>query len=369
MTVRKIGVEEELLLVDPDSFQLTAMARRAVRDHAAQAAQAVEEELFLQQIETASEPASTAEEVAAGIRAGRRAVGEAAAGTGARAVAMGVPVLEDPGERITPEPRYERIMNEYGAMAGQALACAMHLHIDVDSDEEAVGVSDRVRPWLPLLLALSSNSPIWRGEDTGHASWRSQIWSRWPTGGVSEPYGGLDCYRSTTERLVRWGAGLDQGMLYFDVRLAASYPTIEVRVADVCTEVDDAVLVALLSRALVTTEAAAWSAGEPVGEWRADLLKAATWRAARYGVPGQLVNPATFELGSTRDVLAAFVDHVRDALDEAGDTDVVHALFEQLLARGSGAMRQRSVRESTGALTGVVSDLADRTEASWASAG
>jgi len=363
MGVRKIGVEEELLLVDADTLRLVPVARRAVHEHGGKE---VEQELFLQQIETTTEPAASAEDVAAGIRRGRKAVGAAAATTGARAVAMGVPVMRDPGEHVTPEPRYERIRDEYGALAEQALACAMHVHIDVDDDEQAVGVVDRVRPWLPMLLALSANSPIWRGDDTGHASWRSQIWARWPTGGVSEPYVDADTYRRTADRLVGWGAGLDPGMLYFDIRLAQNYPTVEVRVADVCTEVDDGVLIALLSRALVTTEAAAWTSGVPVDPWRADLLKAATWRAARYGVPGPLVHPDTFELAPTRQVLSAFVHHVRDALDEAGDRDLVVELFEQMLSRGNGAVRQRAVLEASGSPARVVADLADRTEASWA---
>ncbi len=366
MTVRKIGVEEEMLLVDPDTLRLTAVARRAVRNHAGPE---VEQELFLQQIETATEPATQADQLAEGIRAGRRAIGEAAGAAGARAVAMGVPVLVDPDEHITPEPRYERIRDEYGEVAGQALACAMHVHVDVADDDEAVAVVDRVRPWLPALLALSANSPFWRGGDTGHASWRSQLWTRWPTGGQSEAYGGTDTYRETADRLTSWGAGLDPAMLYFDIRLAQSFPTVEVRVADVCTEVDDAVLVALLARALVSTEADAWGAGHPdrLGPgWRADLLKAATWRAARYGAPGPLVHPERLELAPTRQVVGALMAHVEPALDEAGDLELVGELFEQLLARGNGAVRQRSTWESAGSLEAVVADLADRTESSWA---
>ncbi|QNN53645.1 carboxylate-amine ligase [Nocardioides mesophilus] len=365
MSVRKIGVEEEMLLVDPDTHRLTAVAHRAVRHHDGPE---VEQELFLQQIETATPPAASAEELYAGIVAGRRAVGQAAEVAGARAVAMGVPVLVDPDEHVTPKPRYERIKDEYGELAGQALACAMHMHVDVTDDEEAVAVVDRVRPWLPVLLALSANSPFWRGQDTGHASWRSQIWTRWPTGGPSQPYGGAATYRETADRLVAWGAGLDTGMLYFDVRVAESYPTVEVRVADVCTEVDDAVLVALLARALVTTAAEDWRAGTPdglAGSWRADLLKAAHWRAGRYGTPGPLVHPVELALAPTRAAVDALLEHVGDALEEAGDERTARQLFEQMLARGNGAVRRRSVLESSGSLTSVVQDLADRTEASW----
>ena len=165
---------------------------------------------------------------------------------------------------FTPKSRYRRIQSEYGELARQALVCAMHVHVDVADDEEAVRVVDGIRPWLPLLVALSANSPFWQGRDTGHASWRSQVWSRWPTAGAAQPFGDVATYRAgRASGCSSWGAGLDPGMLYFDVRLAAHYPTVEIRVADVCTDVEDAALVALLARALVTTVAADPASGRP----------------------------------------------------------------------------------------------------------
>ncbi len=362
MSPRKIGVEEELLLVDPDTHRLTGLARRAVREHDGDG---VEEELFRQQIETTTEPAVTADDLGRSIREGRRAVGESAAAAGARPAAMALPALADDGHDITQDLRYQHIRDEYGELAAQSLTCAMHLHVDVVDDEEAVAVTDRMRPWLPVLLALSANSPYWRGLDTGHASWRSQVWSRWPSAGPREPFGDPAGYRRATALLQEWGAALDPGMLYLDARLAQDFPTVEIRVADVCTEVDDAVLIALLSRALVETEATVWRRDDTPSQWRGDLLKAAGWRAARFGVPGPLVHPGTLALAPTRGVVEALLDHVRDALEDAGDTRLVADLFEQLLARGNGAVRQRSVFEGSGDLGRVVADVAARTEASW----
>ncbi len=359
MSPRKIGVEEELMLVDPSTGQLTAVSQHAVL--ANDSAEEVEQELFLQQIETSTPPCVTAEELVTGLRAGRRAVGEAAAAAGARAVAMATPVLREDDEVVTPKSRYRRIRSEYGELARQSLVSAMHVHVDVADDEEAVRVVDGIRPWLPLLVALSANSPFWQGRDTGHASWRSQVWGRWPTAGAAQPFGDVATYRQVAERLVGWGAGLDPGMLYFDVRLAAHYPTVEIRVADVCTDVEDAALVALLARALVTTVAA--DPGPPT--WRADLLRTAGWRAARHGLADRLVDPVALELAPPRAVFEATVAHVRPALEEAGDLAHVEESFDRMLARGNGATRQRRVRESADDLRGVVEDLARRTEESW----
>ena len=356
---RKIGVEEELMLVDPSTLRLSGVSQPAV--DANETDSEVEQELFQQQIETSTPPCRDADELLAGLRAGRRAVGEAAAAAGVRAVAMAAPVLPEEDEDFTPKARYRKIQAEYGELARQALVCAMHTHIDVDSDEEAIRVVDGIRPWLPLLVAISANSPFWQGRDTGHASWRSQVWNRWPTAGSAQPFGDVATYRDVSERLVGWGAGLDPGMLYFDVRQARDLPTVEVRVADVCTDLEDAVLVALLTRALVTT-----TAGDPDPvTWRGDLLRAATWRAAKVGLSDDLVHPVEGRLVPPRQVFGAALAYARAALEEAGDLDTVTEGFERLVSRGNGATRQHRVRETGGDLRRVVEDLARRTEESW----
>ncbi|MCW2759982.1 MAG: YbdK family carboxylate-amine ligase [Marmoricola sp.] len=360
MPVRKVGVEEELMLVDPQTGQLTAVSQSAVL--ANEADEEVGEELFLQQIETSTPPCEDADDLLNGLRAGRLAVGEAAAAAGARAVAMATPVLGDDRADITPTPRYSRIQAEYGEMARQSLVAAMHTHVEVSSDEEAVRVVDGIRPWLPLLVALSANSPFWQGRDTGHASWRSQVWGRWPTAGAMQPFGDLATYRAVCEQMIDWGGGLDTGMLYFDVRLAASFPTVEIRVADVCTDLEDTVLVALLTRALVQTVAA--DSSPPT--WRSDLTRVAGWRAARYGLTDSLVHPTGGNLVPPRTLFEAAVELVRPALEEAGDLEQVRDSFDRVLTRGNGATRQRKTFESRGSLEAVVDDLARRTEESWA---
>jgi glutamate---cysteine ligase / carboxylate-amine ligase len=274
------------------------------------------------------------------------------------------PVLVDPQEDVTPKPRYQRISDEFGEISRQSLACAMHVHVDVSNDDEAVAVIDRIRPWLPVLTALSANSPYWRGRDTGYASWRTQTWTRWPSNGARESFGDVATYRRTTQKMIEWGAAFDPAMVYFDIRLSEKYPTVEVRVADVCTEVEDAALVAALARALVTT--AAHGNNGSLTAWRGDLLRVAAWRASRHGLSGRLVHPETLALAPVREILQALVAHVGEALDDAGDREFVMDAFEHLLSRGNGASRQRSVFEATGGdLQAVVKDLSERTAASW----
>ncbi len=348
------------MLVDPTTSRLSAVSRAAVT--ANEAPEEVGEELFLQQVETSTPAVVGAADLREAIRAGRRAVGEASAAAGVRAVAMATPVLGDEGAvSFTPSPRYRRIKEGYGELARQALASAMHVHVDVADDEEGVRVVDGIKPWLPLLAAISANSPYWQGRDTDHASWRAQVWNRWPTAGAAVPFGDAATYREVTRQMVEWGGALDEGMLYFDVRLSASYPTVEVRVADVCTDLDDALLVALVTRALVASVAAQ----HPPPTWRADLQRIATWRAARHGLSADLVHPVEARLVPPRVAFEALVGFARPVLEEAGDLELVQDSFERLLAHGNGATRQRRVWERTGSLRAVVEDLARRTEESW----
>ena len=378
MTLPPLGVEEELLLVEPGDGTVCPVAPRALAAHHARwprgtaDAPRVEAELYQHQLELASEPSTTLPELRQSLVQARRAALEAATAAGAVAVAVPTPVLGGGDERLTRDARYQRIREEYGELARPASVCGMHVHVEVADEQEAVAVVDGVRPWLPVLLALSANSPYWHGRDTGHASWRSQVWSRWPTGGPREPLTALDDYRETARLLQEWGAAMDDAMLYFDVRLATALPTVEIRVADVCTEVDDAVLVAGLARGLVVTVLREHRAGCSVGDsrdtgrpvWRSDLLRAAQWRASRHGVGGTLVHPQRRALAPALEVVQALTEYAADALDEAGERDTLLGLASELVAAGGGAARQRAVHARTGRLGDVVTDLAERT-ARW----
>ncbi len=367
--MRKIGVEEELMLVDPQTGELAAVAKQALRAHEELVRQEdqdvdediVDQEAFLQQIETATKPCTDLSELADEIARGRHFAGRAAREAGAAAVAVPTPVVAAEEGLVTQKDRHQRILNEYGEMSRQSLVCGMHMHIDVHGEDEAVRVLDGIRPWLPVLLALSANSPYWHGRDTNFASWRSQVWGRWPSSGPAEPFESSREYRRTLEKMVEWGAAVDEGMLYLDTRVAKDYPTIEVRVADVCTEVEDAILIASLARALVETAAS----GTTGPAWRSDLLRAASWRAARHGLASTLVNPATEDLAPVRDVFEALRAHTEGALRDAGDWDWTADAFERLLAQGTGAARQRAAFEASGSVEGVVKDLIERTEGSW----
>jgi glutamate---cysteine ligase / carboxylate-amine ligase len=354
MTVRSVGVEEELLLIEPGTGRPLAVAETALRaadaDNRRQEGgneEAVEFELQRQQLETSTKPCQELSVLGKELRRGRALAADVAGQAGARVAALATsPVNVEP--QLVRKGRYLEMARAFGLIAYEQLTCGCHVHVSVSSPDEGVAVLDRIRPWLPVLLALSANSPFWQGQDSGYASFRYQAWGRWPSAGPTDAFGSAQAYRQTIEQMVSTGTLLDTGMVYFDARLSENYPTVEIRVADVCLYADDATLIAALARALVETEARRWRAGEAVPSHRIELLRLASWRASRSGLEGDLLNPHTGRPEAAPAVTRALLAHVRDALDDAGDTDTVTELLTALLNRGNGAAFQRNACRDSG---------------------
>jgi YbdK family carboxylate-amine ligase len=352
MTARTMGVEEELLLVEPGTGRALAVAGSALNADAHRTAgggagddtepgrQPLDFELQQQQLETNTKVCTDLGELTDEVRRGRAQAAAAASDAGARIAALATsPVAVEP--ELVRKGRYLMMAQAFGITAYEQLTCGCHVHVGIASPDEGVAVLDRIRPWLPTLLALSANSPFWQGQDSGYASFRYQAWSRWPTAGPTGTFGSAEAYQATVRDMISTGTLLDTGMVYFDARLSEHYPTIEIRIADVCLYADDAALIAALTRGLVETEARGWRAGSDTPVERIETLRLASWRASRSGLGDMLVNPLTGQPESASAVINALFDHVRDALDEAGDTAAVRELLDAVLARGNGAAFQR----------------------------
>ncbi|GAA4901522.1 carboxylate-amine ligase [Actinomycetospora succinea] len=333
------GAEEELLLVDRETGAPRGRAG-TVRD---EADGDLDGELRTEQVETATAPHHSADDLADDLRRRRHEARDAARASGVDVAALATsPVGPDGGSESVAEGRYGRIADRFGAIATSQLTNGQHVHVEVASPEEGVGVLDRVGPWLPVLRALAANSPHWRGLDTSYASYRSVVWSRWPSAGPTRVFGSLEAYDAAVEAMLATDTVLDDAMVYFDARLSRELGTVEIRVTDVSLEVDDAVLVAVLARALVTTASRAFRDGGPLPTAPVEALRLAHWRAARWGLTEELVDPRTGRPAPAGEVLDALRHHVADALADAGDTDRAADGLARLLADGTGSERQRS---------------------------
>lgn len=364
MESRTLGVEEELLLVDPTSRTASPRAQQVLKyaaEHDLPDREDLDHELYRHQLETRTPPAATLAELREHLLRRRALAAEAAAGVGLRTAASATIPLGGAEPRTTRDDRYLALVDAYGELARTGGTCGMHVHVEIASEEEGVRVLDALRPWLPVLLAISANSPFHAGRDTGYASWRTLAWGQLPSAGPTERFGSVAGYHRVGRSLIESGAARDEGMLYYDARLARRFPTVEVRIADVCTDPADAVLVAALARALV--HHCAEPGAEPPGSaelWRAELVRAATWRAARAGLGGRLLDPLTARLRPAREVLGLLLDTVREPLAAYGDEAEVREGIERVLGEG-GSVRQRAAYERSGRLEDVVDDLVART--------
>lgn len=353
--MRTVGVEEELLLVDPETGAPVAVAGSVLAG-----SDGLEHELQQQQIEIGTAPCASLTELAEQLRHWRSEAASAAERAGALIVATGtspVPVVPE----LTVNPRYRAMVETFGLTTAEQLTCGCHVHVGVDSADEGVTVLDRIRAWLPVILALTVNSPYWQGVDSGYASFRSQAWTRLPTAGPTEVFGSAEGYQAQVERLLLTGVPLDLGMIYFDARLSHHLPTVEIRIADVCLFRDDALLVAALVRALVETAARDWRGGGAAPVIDTSVLRLATWRAGRSGLEGDLLDPVHGTPLPARQVLADLIEHVGEALADADDAAAVADLLETLLNRGTGALHQRRWLQQNHNLGAMVLRMAELT--------
>ncbi|MCH5672188.1 glutamate--cysteine ligase 2 [Streptomyces gilvus] len=362
--MRTVGVEEELLLVDPETGEpkasSAAVLARAEHDGADEGV--FEKELYGQMLEFATHPQAEMADLSAEIVRCRKEAGRHAGEIGCTVAALATsPLPVSPS--VGMGSRYQWMAKQYGLAAQEPLVCGCHVHVAVDSDEEGVAVIDRIRPWLSVLAALSSNSPFWQGQDTRYASYRSRVWQRWPSAGPTEVFGSAERYHRRVADMVASGVILDEGMVYFDVRLSQQYPTVELRVADVCLHADTAVLVALLARGLVETAAREWRAGREPVDHSVSLLRLAAWRAARSGLEEELLHPATMRRMPAESVVADLLEHVGEALEATGDLERARTSCARLLEGDTGAGVQRRLLAETDSLREVVTACARQTQA------
>jgi carboxylate-amine ligase len=235
------------------------------------------------------------------------------------------------------------------------------VHVGVPSRDLGVQVLARLRPWLAPLLAVTANSPIADGHDTGWASWRYTIQTRWPTAVPPAVWPDAAAYDTAVRRLIGSRAALDERSVYFLARLSPRYPTVEVRVADVCLDADTTVLAAGLIRALVATALAEARRGTPVATAPTGQVAAALAAAARQGLAGTGVDPFTGQAVDAPTLRSRLLDHVHPALSDHGDTDTVTRLLHRLDQRGTGADRQRALFTSAASTRAFIKALARAT--------
>jgi YbdK family carboxylate-amine ligase len=352
------GIEEEFHLVDPDTFELTPSAELSAAMVRHDLGPRIHAEIVTTQMETVSAVCTTLAELRAELVAARA---EAAAAAALAGVAI-LPASTHPfggwqQQVITRAPRYEAMLERWACLATQQDICGCHVHVSVPDLDTAIAVMDRARPYLPVLLAMTGSSPFHDGVDTGYESYRTLWWARWPTTGSPEYLGTAERFAEVVAGLVASGVVADTSHLYWDVRPSYHLPTLEFRLADVCTDLDDAVLHAALVRSLVRVLAGRAAYGVPCPQPRPELLRAARWRAALHGVSEQLFDPVLGTLVEARVAVGRLLAELEEDLRDHDEWNEVGELVQRLFARGTSASRQRRTWLRTGDRRAVAARL------------
>lgn len=329
-----LGVEEEFLLLDAGTGQNAPVAEKLTAALPEPLRRRTRREFRRSMLELVTDVCTGLGELGEQLLTARRAASAAAVDLGARLVAVGATPVAEPVRTESDDPRFRAITAHYGPIARDPAVCGCHVHVGVPDPATAVAVCTRLRGWLPVIQALAANSPLFEGADTGFASWRGAQLLRWP-GVRSWPHlTSVAAYRSLVGSLVAAGSMLDETMILWWSRPSSSFPTIEVRVADVCPRTEDTVLIAALVRALVATDL-------PAAELPSELVDAAHWNAARTGLTGTLLDARTGKARAAWSLVSELAELTTPALRAHGDLDVVLSGLDRLRREGTGADRQR----------------------------
>lgn len=358
-----LGVEEEFLLLHPDTAATMPVVDSVMAALPQPARACARREFRACQLELASPIATDLTQLRRQLRYLRSTAAAASRVVGARLVAIAATPLPDPDPPLSGDPRYAAMARRFGAITAEPGVCGCHVHVGLPDRELAVQVSNHLRLYLPTIQALAANSPLYAGRDSGYASWRCVQFARWPSAGPTPYLKSAEDYDQTIRQLIASGVMLDQAMVYWYARPSATYPTIEVRVADVCPTVDETVLLAGLTRGLVAHfigEVRRGALAPPVAQ---RLVVAAHWRAARDGLDGQLVDLRALRLRPAWQLVDELVAMIRPELIRYRDWRTVAKGLARLRRCGNGAQRQRRLYRDGGQIEAVAAYLAEQTEA------
>ncbi len=341
-----IGIEEEYLIVDRETRDLVREPPAGLLERCSELlGEQVSPEYLQCQVEVGTRPHRTVGEARAELAAMRKGIAEAAAEFGFAPIAASThPFAEWRSQTHTRKPRYDGLRADLGAAVRRLLICGCHVHVGIEDEDLRIDLMSQAAYFLPHLLALSCSSPFWRGEDTGLSSYRLTVFDALPRTGLPDTLSSFGEYRRLVDSLVNAGCIEDGTKIWWDIRPSAKFPTVEQRVTDVCSRLEDTACVAAMFQSLMAYLYRLRSRNQRWRLYPATLIGENRWRAQRYGVKGKLVDHG-------RATLAPFPDLVEEWIDMIGaDAEALDCRSEVLHARriareGNSADRQRAVYE------------------------
>src|SRR5271157_18880 len=360
-----IGVEEEFQIIDPETLELRSHVVQLLSSAAARGVgDLVKQEMHQSIVETGTKICDNISELRLEMHRTRSELVMAAESTGLRVAAAGThPFSSWIDQVISPGERYQHIVEEMGQLARSLLIFGMHIHIAMPDKQTTIDMMNMVRYFLPHLLALSTSSPFWMGRNTGLKSFRTTVFRRFPRTGVPETFESWSAYENFVNLLVKLNC-IDTGKkIWWDVRPHPTFGTLEFRMCDCTTKVEEAVAIAALTQAIVVKLHRLYTGNMSFRLYRRALIEENKWRAARYGIEGKLIDfgkEAEVPMSQLIPELLEFVDDVVDDLGSRSAVDYVHTIMSE----GTSAERQLRVFQQTGDLKDVVRHLVRETRGS-----
>ena len=360
-----IGVEEEFQIIDPETLELRSHVVQLLSSAAARGVgDLVKQEMHQSIVETGTKICENVSELRLEMHRTRSELVLAAESTGLRVAAAGThPFSSWIDQVISPGERYQHIVEEMGQLARSLLIFGMHVHIAMPDKQTTIDMMNMVRYFLPHLLALSTSSPFWMGRNTGLKSFRTTVFRRFPRTGIPEDFESWSEYENFINLLVKLNC-IDTGKkIWWDVRPHPTYGTLEFRMFDTATRVEEAVAIAALTQAIVVKLHRLYTRNQSWRIYRRALVEENKWRAARYGIEGKLIDFGREAEVPMRELMLELMEFIDDVVDDLGSRSAVDYIHT-ILNEGTSAERQLRVYQQTGDLKDVVRHLVMETRAS-----
>ncbi len=357
-----VGIEEELMICDAESLELSQAIEVILGDLPEDLPGEVKPELMQSVLEVATLPCAGVAEAGDQLRQLRRTVREVAARNGLAIGAAGThPAALYEDQLIVDRPRYKELAAELSWIAEQELIFGTHVHVGIDGAEKAIYVADGIRGYLPLLLGMSTNSPLWRGKTTGMMSSRTPVFRAFPRVGIPPYYGSWEIYSHRVEQMMRGGSIPDYTYLWWDVRPHPNLGTVELRVFDQQTRVDHTIGFAALGQALAHRLASDYDEGVPSIEHPQELIDDNKVRASVVGIEGKLIDfDHGLEVPGAKMALTVIED-LREHAQDLGCEDELAGLAD-LVEGGTGARRQLNWLSDHGEIGGLMQEIVAATD-------
>ncbi len=356
-----LGIEEEFQIVDPQTRELRSHVSEFLEEGRMILGEQIKPEMIQSMIEVGTGICRNIQEARADITRLRAIISNLARRKGLEIVAASThPISHWQDQKISDDARYEIIVEEIQMVARSLLIFGLHVHVGVSDPDRAIHIMNAARYFLPHMLALSTSSPFWLGHNTGLKSYRSEVFKKFPRTDIPDHFDSHSSFQRYVDLLIKTGC-IDNGKkIYWDVRPHPFFPTLEFRICDIPTRVDDTIAIAALFQAIVAKLSKLIDKNLGFRLYRRMLIQENKWRAVRWGLDGKMVDFGKQKEVPVRDLVLELLEFVDDVLDDLGSRKEVEHVHT-ILQRGTSADEQLQVFGETNDLKTVVDRLISRT--------